>query len=76
MITGWHRYRIPILPDGTCGVALDGKPIWRSRDILPFDVRYRVALSGNSARTTISAAGPLTVWQGVKQDIDWSTIPR
>ncbi len=75
MITGWHRDRIQILPDGTCGVALDGKPIWRSRDILPLDVRYRVALSGNSARTTM-IAGPLTVWQGVKQDIDWKTAPR
>jgi hypothetical protein len=75
MTAGWHRYRLQIFPDGTCGVALDGKPIWRSRDVLPLNVQYRVEMTGNSVRTTM-ITGPLTVWRGVKRDLDWHAVPK
>jgi hypothetical protein len=75
MISGWHRFRIQVFSDGTCGFALDGKPIWRSTARIPLDVDYRILLAGKSAGTKM-IAGPLALWQGVKLDVDWFAIPK
>jgi hypothetical protein len=69
----WHRIRVQVLPDGRCGVALDGRPLWISEAHLSTDARYRVITGGNSAWTEI-LVGPLDVWQGVRTDVDWTLL--
>ncbi len=73
-LTGrWHWVRLQLLPDGRCGLALDGQPV----GILPAANRpgadIRVVLGGNSvgARMLI---GRVRVSEGVLRDIDWSAI--
>ena len=71
----WHRIRLQVFPDGECGVAIDGVPIWRSPGRLPLDQQYRVLLAGSSAGTKV-LVGPFQVWRGVRKDIDWSVVDR
>ena len=71
---GRHRVRLQLFADGTCGIAVDGVPEWRSAARVPPDRRYRVWLSGASAGTTELVVGPLVVWQGVRGDIDWHQL--
>ena len=66
----WWRLRVQVLPDGRCGVAVDGKAVWLSENPLPEGLRYRLALQGMSFHTQI-LFGPVEVWQGVKPDIRW-----
>ena len=67
----WHRIRIQLFPDGECGIAIDGVPVWRSPVRLPADQPYRTLIAGNSIDTKM-LAGPLQVWRGVWKDIDWA----
>ena len=71
----WHRIRIQLVPDGECGIAIDGVPVWRSPGRIPVDQRYRILIAGNSADTKI-LVGPLQVWRGVRKDIDWAVVDR
>ncbi len=70
---GWHRVRVQIFPDGTCGFALDGKPVWRAIESQPLNHRFRVVIMGKSFHTEV-LVGPVTVWQGVRNDVDWSAL--
>jgi hypothetical protein len=68
-----YRVRIQLFPDGTCGVALDGQPLVRSEAPTFSDVPDRLVISGSSLGTRM-LVGPLEVWEGVRTDIDWSTL--
>ena len=71
MRTGrWYRVRVQILPDGRCGIAIDGTPVWLSRQRLAARGRVRAQLIGNSEGTRI-LVGPVEVWTGVRGDVDW-----
>ncbi len=70
---GWHRALIQIFPDGTCGVAMDGKPVFRSRRHLPLDQTYHLIVQGQSVGTTM-LLGPFTVWRGIRDGIDWAVL--
>ena len=70
----WRTIRIQILPDGSCGVALDGVPRWRLRGTLVTDHRYRLVISGQSAGTKL-LVGPTDIWEGAGRDIDWDALP-
>lgn len=72
---GWHRVRIQIFPDASCGYAIDGIPLLRSRPAEARRAGVRLAFSGQSVGTRI-LIGPVVVWEGVKTDIDWSKAPR
>ncbi len=63
----WHRIRIQLFPDGECGIALDGVPVWRSPGRVPVDQGYRIFMARNSADTKI-LVGPLQVWRGVRKE--------
>ena len=67
------RFRLQLFPDGTCGFALDGRPIWRSIDRVNPDLGYRVALDAQSYQTRL-LVGPVTTWVGVRTDVDWGTL--
>jgi hypothetical protein len=75
---GWSRgtpivARIQVLPDGRCGVAIDGRMRWISPPVAWPDSTY-VEIRGNSymARALV---GRITVWTGVPPGVDWS-LPR
>ncbi|MCC7134381.1 MAG: AAA family ATPase [Gemmatimonadales bacterium] len=69
----WHRIRIQVFPDGGCGIAIDGIPVWRPPGRVPVDQRYRIILAGNSVGTKV-LVGPLRAWRGVRRDIDWAAV--
>jgi DNA-binding SARP family transcriptional activator len=70
----WWTLRIQIFPDGRCGVAINGRPVWRSRTAIQLDRPMHLFIDGYSYHTRI-LAGPLQVWTGVRRDIDWDKGP-
>jgi hypothetical protein len=68
-----YTLRIQIFPDGRCGFALNGEPLAVLGPPLSFARRFRVRLEGNSYETQM-AAGPVEIWQGVRDDIDWAAF--
>lgn len=71
----WWRLRIQVLPDGRCGIALNGVPIFISRGPVGLGVNTRVHVYGNSHETD-ALVGRLTLWRGVPNDIDWALFER
>lgn len=71
--SAWYHLRIQILPDGRCGVAVNGIPIWLSETRMRLDLPLRVALGSSSVGVHI-LHGPLEIWRGVKADLDWSVL--
>jgi len=69
----WFRIRVQVFGDGTCGFAINGRPVWRSAGRVPLDQPYRALLSGNSAGTTIRIR-KVEMWQGVKPDVAWGGL--
>ncbi len=69
----WHVVRLQLFPDGTCGIAVDGVPVWRSEQRVSRNARYRVWLEGNSAGTNL-VVGPVELWRGIRQDLDWQLL--
>lgn len=69
----WVPLDVQVFPDGTCGVALNGKPVTLSRGFLDPRSRVMVHLQGKSWHTT-SAVGRTEVWSGVRPGIDWSRL--
>jgi hypothetical protein len=69
----WYRVRLQVLPDGRCGIAINGVPVWLSNSRMKIDVPLRLTL-GTSSVGALILHGPLEVWQGVKSDIDWSVL--
>jgi len=71
----WWRVRIQLLPDGRCGVAINGRPLWLSPEPVDVGLKYWLRLGDASADARI-LHGPLTVWEGVRTDIDWTIVDR
>ena len=69
----WLRFTIQIFPDGRCGLAVDGQPLWRPRRSLKLDRPFAIQL-GNASADTKVLHGPIEVWQGVRTDIPWSKL--
>ena len=69
----WFRVRVQIFPDGRCGVALDGVPLWRPRRALKLDRPFAINLGNQSSGTKV-LHGQLEVWQGVRNDIPWNDL--
>lgn len=71
--TGWHRLRLQIFPDGSCGVALNDVPLARATGHVNLDRPFRLYL-GSRSYETVMLFGPLEVWEGMKGDVDWRTL--
>ena len=69
----WHRFRLQIFPDGNCGVAIDGLPLWRSGHPMDTRASYRLAIYGHSVDTKV-LMGPVKIWQGVKEGVAWNAL--
>ena len=72
---GWWTIRLQILPDGRCGVALNGRVIWLSPQPIARSVPYRLRLGDESVGTKL-LHGPVDVWTGVRTDITWTSGAR
>ena len=70
-----HVIRLQLFPDGQLGVAADGKPLGITSNPAQLDRPYRVVISGQSVRTRM-LVGDVTVWTGVRDDIDWRVVPH
>jgi hypothetical protein len=76
MVSGaWYRVRMQIFPDGTCGFALDERPIWRSTKAQDPTLRYHPYIHGQTVGTRILVRS-VEMWQGVKTDLDWASLER
>lgn len=71
----WYEVRIQIFPDGRCGLAVNGTPITIAADPLTVDRRYRLLVWGNSLGNRM-LVGPVTLWEGVPNDVDWAALDR
>jgi hypothetical protein len=70
----WYRVRLQLFPDGRCGVALNGTPVLIGASVVPAQPAY-LFLYGMSVQTKM-LVGPLTVFSGVRTDIDWEALRR
>ena len=68
-----YTVRLQLLPDGRCGLAVNGRPIAISRNTVPLDRSYRVILAGNSVGTQM-LVGSLSLREGVPPGIDWNSL--
>jgi hypothetical protein len=66
------RALVQLFPDGRCGFAFDGVPLWVSPPAY-FDADTRVMLEGNSQETRV-LVGPLRVVSGVAPHVDWRAL--
>ncbi|MEZ4586660.1 MAG: hypothetical protein R2909_09700 [Gemmatimonadales bacterium] len=69
----WVGVRLKLFPDGRCGVAVDGRPLAILPRRIPLGDSVRLVIDAYSHRTRI-LVGPMTVWTGVRRDIDWSGV--
>jgi len=69
----WTRAVLQLFPDGTCGVAVDGVPLGRSSEPVTYGDVVRVFL-GLASRDNLMLHGPLDVWTGVTDEVDWFAL--
>ncbi len=69
--TPW-RIRIQVLPDGRCGVAVNGRALMVSDQRFDPGVRLLLLTYGSSWRSRM-LLGPMTISEGVPGDIDWTS---
>lgn len=69
----WRRVRIQIFEDGRCGFALDGQPLWLSSRPVAVALPFAIRLGQSSAGTEI-LHGPIVVWRGVRDDVQWDLL--
>ncbi|MEO8635949.1 MAG: AAA family ATPase [Gemmatimonadales bacterium] len=67
----WFRLAVQILPDGRCGVAIDGVPAWLSPARVRTDEPYTIVLGYSSDHARV-LHGSIDAWTGVRSDIDWN----
>lgn len=71
---GSYTVQIQIFPDGTCGLAIDGTPVWRSADpVIDPRETFQVVIVGHSVGTQI-LVGRLVMWRGMKAETDWAAL--
>jgi hypothetical protein len=71
---GPYSLQIQIFSDGTCGVAIDDTPIWRSaRPVLDPRQAFRIAIVGHSVGTQM-LVGRVVVWRGIKAETNWAAL--
>lgn len=69
----WFRLRIQIFPDGTCGIALNGRVIRHDPLVRLTPGRLLVALGGQTVGSPL-LVGRVTVLRGVPTDVGWGRL--
>lgn len=70
-----YRVRLQVFPDGRCGMAVNGAPLFVSSGHFANRAPLRLVTYGNSWRTRM-LLGTVTIVEGVPNDIDWTRISR
>jgi DNA-binding SARP family transcriptional activator len=65
--------RLQVFPDGRCGVAVNGVPLFESERRIPHPDSMIVVLQGNSVATKV-LVGKVSVRKGVPGDISWNAL--
>lgn len=68
-----HTVRIQVFPDGTCGLAVNGRPLFRGNLMSREKTSDRVILMGESLHTRV-LVGRVEVWEGVRDGVDWAGL--
>ncbi len=71
----WLTVLLQVFPDGSCGLALSGRPVWRGPAGQHGAGFWRVVTQGRTVGTRM-LLGPLSVWNGVRTDINWAALER
>lgn len=71
----WYTVLLQVLPDGRCGVAINGIPVHVSTTGGPVPDSAIVLTQGSSDGTRI-LLGPLTIGRGVRLDVPWAQAGR
>jgi hypothetical protein len=71
----WFQVRVQILPDGRCGVAVNGVALSVSQARVIPDTAVRALIYGNSKDAKV-LVGPVVIRSGVPADVDWSRPTR
>jgi hypothetical protein len=66
----WWEVRVQCLMDGRCAGAVNGFVVWRSESPSALPDSARIQVVGNSVASRM-LVGPLRVWEGIHDDIDW-----
>jgi hypothetical protein len=67
------KLRLQLLPDGRCGIALNGRPFFLSQRPVNRIDAIRILLSGSSVGTQ-ALVGPIVLQRGVPGDVDWTAF--
>jgi hypothetical protein len=65
----WYSVILQLFPDGRCGLAIDGRPLWVSPPGLVVPT-VQVKLAGRSVETRV-LLGALRVFEGVAPSVRW-----
>lgn len=63
--------RVQLFPDGRCGIAVDGEPLFVSEGRMIGTGQVQLLLSGN-AHESQATVGPLQLWSGVRPGVAWA----
>jgi hypothetical protein len=66
---------LQVFPDGSCGLALDGKPLIHVSSGRPLSRNLRLILFDQAKNTRI-AIGAVDLFRGVVPSLDWRTVGR
>ena len=72
--TAWHRVRVQIFPDGGCGIAIDGRPVWISTAKLLRRGPPIVFAYGMSYQPDLLVQ-EIETWEGIRGGVDWTKAP-
>ena len=70
----WYHLRLQVFPDGRCAIALNGTPVLIGSSVVTSQPTY-LFLYGMSVQSRI-LVGPLTVFSGVRTDVEWDSRRR
>jgi len=70
----WFHIRLQVFPDGRCGIALNGKPLFIDTPRLVATSSVNLVLQGSTVDTRV-LVGRLRVVEGVPDDMDWTQLP-
>jgi hypothetical protein len=66
------RLRLQVLPDGRCGIGVNGRALIVGQRRVTFGRKVTLVIHGYSHRTS-TLVGPVRIWQGVRGDVSWRT---
>jgi hypothetical protein len=69
----WHKVRAQVLPDGRCGLAIDGQAVYLVPAKGPFTPPALAVTQGNMSGTRI-LIGRVQIRSGVPDDVDWKVL--